>query len=201
MVWLVGIISILGYGGIIVGMAFESSFFPFPPSEIVMAPAGFNTTIDGDMKMNIVMVILSGAFGSMLGASLNYAIAYKYGRRFLLKYGRYLFLNETRMNRMDAFFTKHGEITTFIGRLIPVVRWYISFPAGLARMNYLKFLFYTGIGATIWVTILAFIGRTVGNNIELVKNHLHTVMLILIPVMAALIAGYILVGRYFSGKK
>ncbi len=195
--WVVSVVGVLGYGGIVVLMALESSFVPFP-SEVVVPPAGY-LTVHGDM--NIVLVILSGILGSLTGAAVNYAIAYRYGRRFLLKYGRYLFLPEERLNKMDEFFARHGEITTLVGRMIPVVRQYISFPAGLAKMNFARFLFYTGLGASVWVVILAFVGRAVGNNIDLVKEHLHTITLVSIPVMAAVIVGYIAVSRYFSGKK
>ena len=194
--WIVSVVGVLGYGGIVVLMALESSFAPFP-SEVVVPPAGY-LTVHGDM--NIVLVILSGVFGSLLGASVNYIIAYRYGRKFLLKHGSYLFLPEKRLNKMEAFFAKHGEITTLVGRMIPVVRQYISFPAGLAKMNFGKFLFYTGLGASIWVIILAFVGRTVGNNIDMVKEHLHTITLISVPVMIVLVFGYIIISRYFSGK-
>jgi membrane protein DedA with SNARE-associated domain len=178
-------------------MGLESSFIPFP-SEVIVPPAGY-LTVHGNM--NIVLVIFSGIFGSLLGASVNYFIAYRYGRSFLLKYGKYLFLPEERFNKIDLFFSNHGEITTLIGRMIPVVRQYISFPAGLAKMNFFKFLFYTGLGASIWVIILAFVGRAVGNNIDLVKEHLHKITLVSIPIMIALALGYIIISRYFSGRK
>jgi membrane protein DedA with SNARE-associated domain len=194
--WIVGVVGKLGYAGIIVLMALESSFVPFP-SEVVIPPAGY-LTVKGDM--NIVLVILAGIFGSIVGAAFNYLIAYKYGRKFLDRYGKYMLVTPERLAYMDNYFSKHGEITTLIGRLIPVVRQYISFPAGLARMNFAKFVAYTGLGAGIWVVILALVGRSVGNNIELVKEHTHTILLTLVPVMIIVVVGYILIKRYYTKK-
>ena len=195
--WAVLVVSTLGYGGIVAFMAIESTFVPLP-SEVVIPPAGY-LTVHGDM--NVALVVAAGTFGSILGACINYSIAFFWGRGFLDKYGKFLFLPQERLVSMDRFFSRHGEITTFVGRLIPGVRHYISFPAGLAKMSLSRFIFYTGFGALIWITILAFIGRTVGNNIDLVKSHLHTVTFILIPVIAALVAGYIFVNRLICSAK
>lgn len=185
-----------GYGGIILLMGLESSFVPFP-SEVVIPPAGY---LVSHGQMNIFFVIISGIFGSILGSLLNYWLAARFGRAFLLKYSRFFFLNEAKFAKFEQFFNKHGEITTFVGRLIPVIRQYISFPAGLVRMNLLKFVIYTGLGATIWVTILAYIGYFVGNNIDLVKEHLHTVTFVLVPVLSLLVIVYIIFQRYRRTK-
>lgn len=197
-VWIVGVVGKLGYAGIIVMMGLESSFIPFP-SEVVIPPAGY-LTVHGDM--NIVLVIACGILGSLVGASVNYWIGLRFGRAFLARYGRYLFLTEERLKYMDGYFKRHGEITTLIGRMIPVVRQYISFPAGVAGMHFGRFLLYTGLGASVWVVILAFIGRAVGNNIEMVKEHLNTVLFISAPVMVAVVVVYIIVKkRVFSSKE
>ena len=189
--FIVAVVGKLGYPGIIVMMARESSFIPFP-SEVVIPPAGY-LTVHGDM--NIFLVILSGIIGSIAGASLNYMLALKFGRRFLEKYAKYLFLTGEKLEKMDCYFSKHGEITTLVGRMIPVVRQYISFPAGLARMNFVKFIVYTALGSSVWVIILAVIGRMVGDNIDMVKSHLHTVVLVMIPVIVILIIFYIVYQR------
>lgn len=196
-VWLVKVVGALGYPGIFIMMAIESSFFPLP-SEVVMPPAGY---LAAKGEMNMAIIIICGTLGSIVGATVNYMIAKRFGRKFLIKFSKYLMLNEQRINYMDNYFKEHGEIITFIGRLIPVVRHYISFPAGLARMNYGRFAFYTGLGAFIWVTILAYIGHSVGNNIDMVKENLHTVMLILFPVIAALIVGYVLWKKQLKKKE
>ncbi|MDR2870449.1 MAG: DedA family protein [Deferribacteraceae bacterium] len=189
--WVVRVVGKLGYAGIIIMMGLERSFVPFP-SEVVIPPAGY-LTVHGNM--NIALVIVCGIFGSVLGASFNYWLGLRFGRSFLQRYGKYLFLTEERLVYMDKFFAQHGEITTLVGRLIPVVRQYISFPAGLARMNFAKFATYTAIGASVWVVILAMLGRVVGNNIELVKEHLHTILFVLLPAMIVLVTVYIIVKR------
>ncbi|MDR2400690.1 MAG: DedA family protein [Deferribacteraceae bacterium] len=196
MVFLVNTVGALGYPGIILLMAVESSFIPFP-SEVVIPPAGY-LTVHGDM--NIVLVAAAGILGSLIGASINYSLAFFLGRKFLIKYQRFLFLNEKRIDAMDTFFRRHGEITTFAGRLIPGVRQLISLPAGLARMGFGKFIAYTALGAGIWVIILAYIGRFVGNNAELVKEYSHRIGLAIFPIILILLAAYILITRYVEKK-
>lgn len=182
----------LGYFGIIFLMGIESSFIPFP-SEVIVPPAGF---LASQGEMNIVVVILCGVLGSLLGALVNYCIAAYLGRSFIIKYSKYLFLSDGRFEKFEAFFIKHGEITIFTGRLIPGIRQYISLPAGLVRMNIFKFLFYTALGAGIWVTILALLGYVLGNNIDLLKDNLHTVSYFLFAGIFALITIYIVVHKY-----
>ena len=139
-------------------MFLESSFFPFP-SEVAMIPAGY-LVYKGSMNMG--WALLAGALGSLAGALFNYVLALYFGRAFLLRFGKYFFFTEKTMIKMEQFFTRHGEVSTFLGRLIPVVRQYISLPAGLAKMNLWKFSFYTTFGALIWITILAIFGYYVG---------------------------------------
>jgi membrane protein DedA with SNARE-associated domain len=164
--WLVDMISSMGYPGIIILMFIESSFIPLP-SELVIPPAGY---LISQNQMSWVGVILSGTFGSLLGALFNYAIAVYLGRPFILRYGKYFGISQKHFMKGEIFFQKHGTISTFIGRLILGVRHYISFPAGLARMHMGKFCFYTSLGAGIWVLVLAYIGYFVGNNREKVME-------------------------------
>lgn len=156
--FVVDIVGNLGYIGIFFMMFLESSFFPFP-SEVVMIPAGY---LAYKGEMNIYIAIFMGILGSLIGALFNYILALKFGRTFVLKFGKYFFFNESSMEKMEIFFKNHGEISTFVGRLIPAVRQYISLPAGLAKMNLIKFCFYTSFGAGIWVIILTIIGYYVG---------------------------------------
>lgn len=172
-VTIVSIVGKLGYWGIIIMMALESSFFPFP-SEVVIPPAGYLVTKG---QMNMFLVIAAGILGSLIGALVNYWIAVHYGRPVIIKYGRYVGLKEEGFQKIEKFFQEHGEISTFVGRLIPGLRQYISFPAGLAEMNMGRFLFFTGLGAGIWVVILAYIGKLVGNNEERVKQYSHSVLM------------------------
>jgi len=167
----------LGYLGIFIMMFIESSFIiPFP-SEVVMIPAGY-LVYKG--KMSMILVILSGLLGSLLGALLNYYLAFTLGRKLLIKYGNYVFINEKTLEKIEQFFKEHGHISTFFGRLIPVVRQYISLPAGLAHMNLAKFTLYTSFGAGIWMIVLAYLGYFLGNNEELLKEYLYTITIVIL---------------------
>lgn len=165
-VWLVETIGTLGYPGIFLLMAVESSAIPFP-SELVMPPAGY-LVFQG--KMNPWLVVLAGGLGSLIGAYANYYCALHMGRPLLLQYGRFVGLAEDKLIKTEEFFRQHGEVSTFVGRLFPVIRQLISIPAGLARMNHFRFAFYTSVGATIWCAILAWIGFAIGDNQQLIMS-------------------------------
>lgn len=185
--WIIETVSQFGYPGIFIMMLLESSFFPFP-SEVVMVPAGY-LAFKGQMSMT--MVILLGIAGSLAGALLNYYLAVWLGRPFLERFGKYLLLTPEKLERVDRFFTKHGEISTFIGRLITVVRQYISFPAGLARMHLGKFLFFTGLGAGLWVTVLTIIGYVAAGNEDLIKTYSREATLGLVALCILVLGLYI----------
>lgn len=189
--WIVETVGTWGYPGIVIMMMIESSFFPFP-SEVVMIPAGY---LAQQGRMNLYLAILLGIAGSLLGAYFNYYISAWVGRPFLLKYGRYFFLPEKQFLKVDAFFNRHGEITTFVGRLIPGIRQVISVPAGLARMNVAKFSFYTALGAGIWVAILAFLGYCIGENKALIERYSHRISAGLVIVSTPAVFIYILIQR------
>ena len=184
--WIVRTVGDLGYPGIVFLMFLESSFIPFP-SEVVMIPAGY---LAYKGEMNLVLVILAGILGSLAGALLNYYLAIKLGRPFLLHYGKYVMFNEASLQKMEDFFSRHGHISTFTGRLVPVVRQYISLPAGLARMNLAVFSFYTSLGAGIWVTILALLGYFIGGNEMLIREYLRYIVVILVITVILGIAVY-----------
>lgn len=176
-----------GYFGVFALMFLESSFFPFP-SEVVMIPAGF-LAHKGDM--NLFLAIFIGTLGSLFGALFNYFLALKYGRKFFIKYGKYLFITEEKFAKFEKFFLTHGEISTFNSRLIPGIRQYISLPAGLARMNLAKFSFYTSLGAGLWVGILGILGYFMGENKELIKQYLSSISMILFAFIALISFFYI----------
>ena len=171
--FIVDTVGSLGYIGIFIMMFLESSFFPFP-SEVVMIPAGY---LAYKGEMNIYIAIVVGIFGSLAGALFNYYLAVKFGRKFLIKYGKYFFIKEPTIVKMEEFFKSHGHISTFSGRLIPAVRQYISFPAGLARMNLFIFCLYTSLGAGIWVIILTLLGYFLGDNQALIQEYLHSIII------------------------
>jgi membrane protein DedA with SNARE-associated domain len=185
--WLVEAVGTMGYSGIIFLMFIESTFIPLP-SELVIPPAGY---LIYQKQMNWFGVVVSGTAGSLLGALFNYAIAIYLGRPFILRYGKYFGVSESHFRKGEAFFLKHGNISTFIGRLILGVRHYISFPAGLCRMNLLKFCFYTAFGAGIWVWILAYIGYFVGNNRDKIMEVSRQWTAYIIIVCVLLVALYI----------
>lgn len=189
--WLTETIFAMGYPGILVLMALESSLFPLP-SELVMPPAGY---LAAQGRMNAAVAVGAGVAGSILGAFFNYFLAVWLGRPLLHKYARYLLIREVTLDRAEAFFRRHGEIGTFLGRLLPVVRHLISLPAGLARMNLGRFALYTAAGAGIWCAILTYIGWFLGRNTEVlqqeeVKRLTTFAILVLIPVMAVIIGVY-----------
>ncbi|MBP6162955.1 MAG: DedA family protein [Aliarcobacter sp.] len=189
--FIVETVGTLGYAGIFIMMFLESSFFPFP-SEVVMIPAGY---LAYKGEMNMYLVILFGILGSLAGSLFNYYLAVKFGRRFLIKYGKYFFIKEETIVKMEEFFKKHGHISTFSGRLIPVVRQYISLPAGLAKMNLFVFSLYTSLGAGIWVAILAILGYYLGDNEGLIKEYLRYI------IVAILIALVVLAFWYYRKTK
>ena len=174
--WIVETVGMLGYAGIVIMMFLESSFVPFP-SEVVMIPAGY-LAFKGEM--NLMIAILCGIVGSLSGALFNYYLAIKIGRPLLIRYGTCVMFNEDTLSRMENFFNRHGHISTFIGRLIPVIRQYISLPAGLANMNLVIFSLYTSLGAGIWVIILALLGYYIGENEVLIKAYLHNIIVVLL---------------------
>ena len=180
--FIVETVGTLGYAGIFIMMFLESSFFPFP-SEVVMIPAGY-LAYKGEMNMFIAIAV--GILGSLAGALFNYYLAVKFGRKFLIKYGKYFFIKEPTIVKMEEYFKSHGHISTFSGRLIPAVRQYISFPAGLARMNLFVFCIYTSLGAGIWVIILTLLGYFLGGNEALIKEYLHTIIIVILVLLAIL---------------
>lgn len=190
--WLTETIFALGYPGITALMALESSFFPFP-SEVVLPPAGY---LAAQGRMNAWLALGSGVLGSVLGALFNYFLAVKLGRPLLHRYHRYLLIKETSLDRAEAFFRRHGEISTFVGRLVPVIRQYISLPAGLARMRLDLFAVYTALGAGIWCAILTWIGWYLGSNAErlqeeAVAGYVGRALTIVLPLLAVLIGVYV----------
>ncbi|QSV47216.1 DedA family protein [Geobacter benzoatilyticus] len=194
--WLVATIGAMGYPGIFILMAMESSVFPVP-SELVMPPAGY---LAHRGEMNLWLAILIGTLGSLAGAYANYYAAHWLGRPLILKYGKYVWITEEKFAKVETFFHKHGEISTFIGRLLPVVRHLISLPAGLAGMHHGKFAFYTTAGAFFWVTILTWIGYFIGQNQELIMRYSHQALIWVIIFSIALVAVYVRWHRRKQGR-
>jgi membrane protein DedA with SNARE-associated domain len=166
-IFAVNVISSLGYFGVFVLMVLESMVFPMP-SELVMPFAGF---IAYQGKFNFWLVIFFSSLGSIVGSLLSYYAGKYLGNPFVIRYGKYFLLNIDDLKKTERWFSKKGESTIFVARLIPVVRHLISIPAGIAKMNLTKFCVYTLIGAAIWNSILAYLGYILGKNWMLVRQY------------------------------
>lgn len=158
----------MGYGGIVFLMAVESSFLPMP-SELVVPPAAY---LAAQGKMNIWLVILASVVGSIIGATFNYYLARFLGRPLIYKLAntriaRLMLIKPSAIKKSEDYFTKYDKSSTFIGRLVPVVRHLISIPAGFVKMPYGSFVLYTFLGSTVWSCILAALGYFFGANEEL----------------------------------
>lgn len=185
--WLVDLVHGWGYFGIFFMTFLESTFVPLP-AELTMIPAGY---LAYQGKMDITLVFIISVAGSLAGSLACYYMAYYYGRRFLYNYGKYFLFNHDTMDKLDRFFSQHGEISTFTGRLVPGLRHFISFPAGLGRMDIKRFCFYTSVGAGIWMGILILIGYFIGGNKEAVKHYTPYVTIAALVVVVGMVTFYI----------
>jgi membrane protein DedA with SNARE-associated domain len=137
----------------------------------------------------------------MFGAFINYFGARFVGRSFLMSYGKYFFISQQSIQKMDDFFEKHGAISTFTGRLIPGIRQLISIPAGLSKMNLKVFSFYTALGAGIWSIVLIALGYFIGDNELLIKTYLHQITLAVLGTIVIIISFYIYRKKHTKGQK
>lgn len=184
--WILATVHDWGYAGIFILMGLESTVLPIP-SEAVLIPAGY---LAYQGKMSFILIAISSTLGSLAGATINYVFALWVGRPFLERWGKYFFVRPELLHKTDAFFDKHGGVSTFTGRLIPGIRHLISLPAGLTRMNYGKFAFYTCLGAGIWSIILTAMGWYIGGNEDLIRQYLKQITIALIAVVVTGIALY-----------
>lgn len=195
----------LNYWTITLLMTIESSFIPFP-SEVVVPPAAYKAAGENS-DLNVFLVVLFATIGANIGAIINYYIAYFVGRPIVYKFansrfGHMCLIDEDKVKHAEAYFEKHGALSTFIGRLIPAVRQLISIPAGLAKMKLSTFLIYTTLGAGIWNTILASIGYYLQSVVpedrlmETVTKYSHELGYIFIGV-GVLVVAYLI----YKGKK
>lgn len=194
--FIVDAVAEFGYWGVFIMMFLESTFFPIP-SELIMIPAGY---LAYKGEMNFFVLQLLGVAGSICGALFNYYFAMLLGRGFIIRFKKYLLIDEVALVKLEKFFKQHGHISTFIGRLIPVARHLISIPAGLARMDLKVFIFYTAIGSAIWVFILIAMGYFIGHNEELLKEYMHHITIGLGVAIAFLVAVYIYWHNRRNGK-
>ena len=185
--YIVVFVNQIGYLGIFIGMFLESTIIPIP-SEIIMIPAGIASAKG---TMNIYIVTLVGTVGNIAGAVFSYYLALTLGRKIILKIGKYFFIKPETIVKIEVFFKKYGTISVFIGRLLPGFRHFISLPAGLAKMDFKLFLFYTSLGAIIWTSILSFSGYIIGENQELIIKYIKELSVGLV-IFILLLAGFFL---------
>ncbi len=184
-----------GLLGIVLAMAIESCCIPLP-SEIVMPVAGFmlasGKILNGvNPIVGLLLVALAGALGCLIGSIAAYGIGYSGGRTLLLKYGRYLLISQHDADKADRFFQRWGSATAFFSRLLPVIRTYISLPAGIAKMPFVKFCIFTFLGSFPWCLLLAYIGTLLGNNYDKLSPYFHGLDVVILVVLVVLVALYI----------
>ncbi|HEX2668774.1 MAG TPA: DedA family protein [Gammaproteobacteria bacterium] len=167
--FITGTLSTLGYAGVVLLMGIESACIPLP-SELIMPFAGY-LVFQG--KLSLWGVALAGAMGCVLGSLVAYYVGLLGGRPLVVKYGRYLFISPQDIEMGDRWFARYGEAIIFVGRLLPVVRTFIAFPAGVARMHLGKFVAYTFVGSLIWCWGLAWIGRALGEHWDTLGAWFH----------------------------
>jgi membrane protein DedA with SNARE-associated domain len=184
-----------GLLGIVLAMAIESCCIPLP-SEIIMPVAGIllgtHKLLSGTNSIvSLLLVALAGAVGCLIGSIAAYGIGYSGGRPLMLKYGRYVLISQHDADKADEFFQRWGSATAFFSRLLPVVRTYISLPAGIAKMPFGKFCLYSFLGSFPWCLLLAYLGTVLGKNLATLSPIFHSLDAVIVVVVVALIALYI----------
>lgn len=191
-VWILGVISSMGYGGVVLLMAIESACIPLP-SEIIMPFAGF-LVFQG--KMTLWGVALAGAIGCVVGSIPAYYLGMYGGRPLVEKYGKWVLISPKDLDWADNAFAKYGEIIIFVGRMLPAVRTFIAFPAGVAKMNMTKFIIYTFVGSLLWCWLLAYAGMKFGQHWQDLKVYFHEFHYVIIALGVIFVVWY--VRRHFK---
>jgi membrane protein DedA with SNARE-associated domain len=195
---------VTGLVGIVLAMAIESCCIPLP-SEIIMPLAGAMLAVDSQgvakhlagvnpnspLWLNLILLALAGSLGSLIGSIVAYGIGYAGGRPLMLKYGKYVLISHHDADRADRFFQRWGSLTAFFSRTMPVVRTYISLPAGITKMNFGKFCVYTFLGSLPWCLLLAFLGYQLGNHYSQISGPLHYFDVVIVVVVVVLVVLYI----------
>jgi len=193
--WVTSIIAKIGYLGVLVLMTIESSFIPFP-SEVVILPAAY---LAQQGKMNIYLVVIAGIIGSILGALINYYLASTLGRKIIYtladkRFFKFLLITPEKVNKAEKYFLKYGNISTLIGRLVVGVRQLISIPAGFSKMKLSSFIFYTTLGSSIWVVILAVFGYSFGSNQKQLEKYYSEISWFFV-ILAAIFIAYLIIKK------
>ncbi len=187
--WITTNISYLGYWGIVIMMGIESACIPLP-SEIIMPYGGFLVATQPE-RFSLWWMGIAGAAGCVWGSLVAYWVGMYGGRPFVEKYGRYILIRRRDLDKADAFFAKYGDWAIFISRLLPVVRTFISFPAGISRMNLARFILYTFLGSMPWCLALAYIGKLLGDRWNTLKNYFHGADVVIGVAIVIMLAVYV----------
>jgi len=180
-------IASLGYWGIALGMAIESANIPLP-SEVILPFGGYLVSTG---QLNFFGAAMAGTMGGLGGSIVSYYIGYKGGRPFLRKYGRYIGFSEKHFIQAEEWFGRYGEATVFFTRLMPVVRTFISLPAGISGMNFYKFVLYSFLGSLPWCFFLTYLGLKLGENWLALKPWFHRMDILIVAVILALLAWWL----------
>jgi len=193
--FLLNTISGAGYIGIFFLMLVASAAIPLP-SEVIMAFSGFLVSAG---RFSLSGVTIAGTLGSLAGSLILYYLGLRGGRPLVEKYGKYVLLSSADLEKTERFFAKYGDTSNFIGRLLPIIRTFISFPAGLARMKLNRFVFYTLLGSVIWTFILAFLGEKLGEHWATLNQTFHRFNIVLGVLIVAGAIWYVY--RHVAGRK
>ena len=188
--FVIAVIEQLGYGGVFVGMTLESTGLPLP-SEIIMAFAGY---VVWEGQLTLLGITLAGTLGCLTGSLIAYGIGAYGGRPLLERYGKYVLIRKSELDRGEQWFAKHGESAVFISRLLPVVRTYISFPAGIVRMDVRKFSVYTFLGSLPFCFAFAYAGVALGPHWHSITR-LSRYFNVAVIVALAVLVGYLIYRR------
>ena len=192
----------MNYASITALMAVESSFIPFP-SEVVIPPAAFVAgqpesvlCATGNYPVDVLIIVLFGTLGAMIGAIINYGLSVWLGRLIIYKFadsklGHMCLLSSEKLEKAEAYFREKGNVSTFVGRLIPGIRQLISIPAGLSRMHFGAFLWWTFLGAFVWNCILAALGYLAAGQMDLIKEYSHELSVALLVLLGAVILYFV----------
>lgn len=185
------LIEDLGYWGVFIGMSLESACIPLP-SEVIMPLSGF-VVYRGEMSLLGITII--GAVGNLIGSWIAYFVGLKGGRSFLEKYGKYVLISPAKLDMAHEWFDKYGHEAVLISRVLPIIRTFISLPAGIAEMDLKKFTIYTFIGSLPWCFVLAYMGFMLGPNWNIIEEYFHYMDIVV--VIAVVILAVYLVHKYW----
>jgi membrane protein DedA with SNARE-associated domain len=189
--YVIHLIDIWGYPAIFIGMALESANIPIP-SELIFGFAGYLVFLG---RIDFTIAVVAGVTGGLAGSIVSYLAGYYGGPPFVTRYGRYIFLSEQKVAMAQKWFDRYGLITVLLARLLPVIRTFISLPAGFARVHFIKFIVYTVLGSVPWTIALIYAGMMLGANWESIRAIGHEASLLVAGGLAMLVMYYIIKKR------